>query len=255
MNRNAAFLVSWLSTLALFAGCAATQHDLLYKGMAQYEAGRYDEAVATLTIAAGTPGHELPWIYKMRAGAYMKLGRFDLALADLERFFPGAADNEDAAHGHLMVGDIHFASGRFDRADSEYEKALDLKPVKWKPNTMKGLNDVDEVWFRKEAQRYVASPSKTDLPEEARKYRVKAETAVGRKAFAEAADYYRDALGIAPWWPEGHYNRALILAELGRYGSAGREMKRYLLLSPDAPDARAAQDKIYEWEALAEGRK
>jgi hypothetical protein len=28
-------------------------------------------------------------------------------------------------------------------------------------------------------------------------------------------------------------------------------MKRYLALVPDAPDARAAQDKIYDWERKA----
>jgi len=28
-------------------------------------------------------------------------------------------------------------------------------------------------------------------------------------------------------------------------------MKRYLLLAPDAPDARAVQLKIYEWERKA----
>jgi len=27
-------------------------------------------------------------------------------------------------------------------------------------------------------------------------------------------------------------------------------MKKYLILYPDAPDARAAQDKIYEWELM-----
>jgi hypothetical protein len=29
-------------------------------------------------------------------------------------------------------------------------------------------------------------------------------------------------------------------------------MKRYLLLAPDAPDARDAQDRIYQWESVAE---
>jgi hypothetical protein len=28
-------------------------------------------------------------------------------------------------------------------------------------------------------------------------------------------------------------------------------MKKYLMLVPDAADARAAQDRIYEWEGLA----
>jgi hypothetical protein len=58
-------------------------------------------------------------------------------------------------------------------------------------------------------------------------------------------------LDIAPWWPEGHFNRALIMGETKKYWDAMREMKRYLLLVPDAPDARAAQDKIYQWESVA----
>ena len=37
----------------------------------------------------------------------------------------------------------------------------------------------------------------------------------------------------------GHYNRALILGELGNYDEAAFEMKKYLALEPEAPDARA----------------
>jgi hypothetical protein len=51
-----------------------------------------------------------------------------------------------------------------------------------------------------------------------------------------------------PWWPEGHFNRALVLAEVERYTEATREMRKYLLLFPDAPNARTAQDQIYAWE-------
>lgn len=89
------------------------------------------------------------------------------------------------------------------------------------------------------------------LPEEANKYKVQAEGAVRDKAFDDAADYYAEALKIAPWWPAGHYNRSLILAEIGDYESAQQEMKRYLQLVPDASNVLAAQDKIYEWERKA----
>lgn len=41
---------------------------------------------------------------------------------------------------------------------------------------------------------------------------------------------------------------ALVLAEVERYAEAIREMKKYLMLAPDAPNARAAQDRIYAWE-------
>jgi hypothetical protein len=41
---------------------------------------------------------------------------------------------------------------------------------------------------------------------------------------------------------------ALLYAEKQDFERAVKNMKKYLLLLPDAPDARAAQDKIYEWE-------
>ena len=111
-----------------------------------------------------------------------------------------------------------------------------------------------EADFQNAAQVYRESSTKPEFPEAARRYRVRAEAAVRDKEFEDAADNYAEALRVAQWWPEGRFNRALILAELKRYPEAMREMKRYLLLVPDAPNARAAQDKIYEWEGRA-GRK
>lgn len=109
----------------------------------------------------------------------------------------------------------------------------------------------DEAAFRESARRYREMPVKPSLPEEARKYKVQAESAFNRKDFDEAAARYQDVLKVAPWWPEGHFNRALILGETGRYRKAIEEMRKYLMIVPDAPDVRAVQDKIYEWEGLA----
>lgn len=92
--------------------------------------------------------------------------------------------------------------------------------------------------------------SNAALPEAANKYRVQAEGAVRDKEFDDAADLYAEALKIAPWWPVGHFNRALVLGEAGDYELAKREMNYYLRLVPDAPNARSAQNKIYEWERL-----
>ena len=106
--------------------------------------------------------------------------------------------------------------------------------------------------FQEVVQKYLAANPKPGLPEEARKFKVQAEFAVQEKQFAKAAELYGKALDIAPWWPEGRFNRALILGEIKNYWEAMREMKRYLLLVPDASNARAAQDKIYQWEGVAE---
>ena len=48
---------------------------------------------------------------------------------------------------------------------------------------------------------------------------------------------------------DGHYNLALLAADRGFYPEAITEMRRYLYLTPNAPDARAAQDQMYRWEA------
>jgi tetratricopeptide (TPR) repeat protein len=81
-----------------------------------------------------------------------------------------------------------------------------------------------------------------------RRSKVMAEVAVREKRFADAARAYEDATKIALWSPELHFNAALMLAEIHYYDEAIDEMKKYVKLVPDSPDARAAQDKVYEWE-------
>ena len=44
---------------------------------------------------------------------------------------------------------------------------------------------------------------------------------------------------------------ALLSAQMQRFKPAIAYMKQYLLLAPDAKDARGGQDKIYEWELMA----
>jgi len=116
-----------------------------------------------------------------------------------------------------------------------------------------GASPEQDRRFGEVAAQYRAATSKPAFPEEARRFRVQAEAAVRERRMADAARLYGQALKIAPWWPEGRFNRSLVLAETNRHGEAIAEMKRYLLLVPEAPNARAAQDKIYEWEAKLPG--
>lgn len=106
--------------------------------------------------------------------------------------------------------------------------------------------------FQEVVKQYRAANPKPVMPEVARKYRVQAEFAVQEKRLEKAVELYARALEIVPWWPEGHYNLALVLGETKKYRDAMREMQRYLLLAPDAAEARIAQDKIYQWESVAE---
>lgn len=118
-------------------------------------------------------------------------------------------------------------------------------------NVLAGAVDpAQEAAFERAAQSYRNAQVKPQLPEEAVRYKVQAELAVQQKRFDDAVDLYDQALGVAPWWPAGNYNRGLILGELQDYQGGIRALQKYLKLEPDASNARAVQLKIYQWESL-----
>jgi tetratricopeptide (TPR) repeat protein len=99
------------------------------------------------------------------------------------------------------------------------------------------------------AANYRAANPRPVISEDVRRYKVIAEANVRAKRFTEAVNGYMAGLQIAPWWPEGQFNAALMFGTLGLYPEAIEHMNKYLALVPDAPNARAAQDKIYVWES------
>jgi len=131
-------------------------------------------------------------------------------------------------------------------SDTPVRTGAALMALKRAPAYQLGLADFDEI-----ARPYRDAAVKPVPGEDVRRYQVQAEDAVNEKRFTDAARAYGAALEIAPWWPAGHFDRAIVLGELGRYPQAVREMKMYLMLVPNTPDARKAQDTIYRWEAKA----
>jgi tetratricopeptide (TPR) repeat protein len=111
--------------------------------------------------------------------------------------------------------------------------------------------EAEDAEFKTRAQAWQALTPKPPQPEQARRFQVLANDACQRKDFALAASYYEQALQIAPLWPEGYFNAALLYGEAGYYAQAAWHMDRYLALCPDAADARAARDKMYVWEEKA----
>lgn len=72
--------------------------------------------------------------------------------------------------------------------------------------------------FQDVVAKYRAANPKPELPEEARKFKVQAEFAIQEKQFDKAVELYSKALEIAPWWPAGHFNRAVMLGEAKNTG-------------------------------------
>jgi tetratricopeptide (TPR) repeat protein len=105
--------------------------------------------------------------------------------------------------------------------------------------------------FETKAAQYRGMKVKPPVPEEQRRYIVQANALNERKDYAGAIDLYSKAIDVDPVsYPEAYFNLALLSAQMQRFKLAIAYMKQYLLLAPDAKDARSAQDKIYEWELL-----
>jgi tetratricopeptide (TPR) repeat protein len=108
---------------------------------------------------------------------------------------------------------------------------------------VKEVKDFDSI-----AAQYLTLKVKPPISEQARKYIVQANAQTQLKDYKRAIEFYEKAIEVDPANPMVYNNQALLLAIVGQYDAAINSMRKYLKLVPEASDARAAQDKIYEWE-------
>jgi tetratricopeptide (TPR) repeat protein len=107
------------------------------------------------------------------------------------------------------------------------------------------------ILFEQKAAEYRASKVKPVVSEEQRKFIVQANAFNQQKNYAKAIELYFKAIEVDPTaYPAGYSNLALLMSQTNNFSAAIINMKKYLLLEPEATDSRTAQDKIYEWEAM-----
>jgi hypothetical protein len=138
---------------------------------------------------------------------------------------------------------FYLLGANYDESKQLLDALFILKNLDQKAEDQKELES-----FKPIALQYRSLTTKPPLNEEARKYLVQATNATEEKRYMDGIDLLEKALTVDPAYPLAHFNRALLWAQVSMYGAAVLEMKKYLMLVPDAKDARASQDKIYEWE-------
>jgi len=106
--------------------------------------------------------------------------------------------------------------------------------------------------FTQQSAAWRALNPKPPLSDEVEKKRLLAEDDVSNKDLAAAIEDYEAGIKLDPTWAQGWFNSALLYAEQQDYEHAAFNMKHYLILLPDAPDAAAAREKLLLWEARAE---
>ena len=137
-------------------------------------------------------------------------------------------DSKDLADAKRMADDLEFMKRHFAK-----------------------LDDASAAQSAALVAQYRALKVKPPVSEEQRRFIVQANAFNQQKNYGQAVEYYQKALDLQPLsYPAAYFNMALLSAQLGRFRQAIAYMKQYLLLEPEAKDARSAQDKIYEWEIM-----
>jgi len=106
------------------------------------------------------------------------------------------------------------------------------------------------VIFEPIAANYRSMKVKPLVSEAQREYIVQANSFNQEKNYSKAIELYNKAIELNQTaYPDAYTNLALLSAQINEFDAAIYYMKKYLLLEPEASDARSAQDKIYEWKA------
>jgi tetratricopeptide (TPR) repeat protein len=113
-------------------------------------------------------------------------------------------------------------------------------------------NPKDQMLREKIIKHVQAMKKAPAIPEEAERFMARGAAAV-RSAkdandFKDAVAEFEKATLTAPWLASAYYNLGISQEKAGMYADAIRSLRLYLLASPDAPDAKAVRNLIYEIE-------
>jgi hypothetical protein len=102
--------------------------------------------------------------------------------------------------------------------------------------------------FQQKAAGWRALPTKPPRSDEVEQHRLLAEDAYQQKQYDIAAAEFEAGTETDPLWWKGHYNAAVLYAQLKDYEDAVWHMRCYLELMPDAPDAQNAREHLLLWQ-------
>ena len=196
----------------------------------------------------------------LEATAYAKVGDFRQAI-DIFRAIP--EEKLSSKNVPLWKDRADFLQALKPFIASKMKNAVALKAQGRYKEALIEFGDVLKVADAKELEAVGSeiadimerAPSAANLSEEARKHSLRGEMLTEQGKFEDAAKEYRKAIQTAPHIAKLYFNAALIHGKLKKYPQAIRYMQTYLLLAPEAPNARAAKDQVYKWQFMMEKEK
>jgi tetratricopeptide (TPR) repeat protein len=170
------------------------------------KAGRLEEAEAVYTALAGLNPPEAKNYYRLTYQMYEAAGKFDRAVAPLQKIIELDPKNET---NFYYLGMTHFRAQQYDQAVAAFQQSLAIKP------------DFPHAWYQIGSSYFNA------------------------KKYKEAAEAYRNYVKLAPEDASGWLNIGVAYNQAKSYESALEPLKKCVDLKPDDPVALANLAIVY----------
>jgi len=171
-------------------------------------------------------------------------GRYQEAIEELEKLralVPGVARWE------LALGRLLRDSGKKDRAEAAFKRAIDLRPKS--PEAYKAYLELGDLALESgdpaSAYRFFRGALRVS-PDSYRAWARLGAALSAEGRLAEAEKAFREALKLLPTYAEAYYNLAAIAARQGHLKEAQELLEKALRLNPDLPEAQQALGKLLE---------
>jgi tetratricopeptide (TPR) repeat protein len=191
-----------------------------------------------------------------RGNALLKEGRYDEALAAFEDF---AAKFPDVHAVHLNIGSAYMEKRDLGRAEAEFKSVLDkngpaLEDLrKQKDTSLKALSGLGEVALKRgdfeTAQGFFRRALEISPEDPAAAYNV-GEIFFSNQKTDEAIAYLELAIKIKSDWPKAFHRLGLVYLNKGDLPKALENLKKFLELDPQNPEAAGVKAAIAAIEQI-----
>lgn len=213
----------------------------------------------TLKKAAGSaasPSAEVGGSLLDNGNALLKEGRYDEALASFEEF---AAKFPDIYAVHLNIGSAYMGKGDLGRAEAEFKAVLDENGPspedlrKQKDTSLKALSGLGEVALKRgdfeAAQGFFRRALEISPEDPGAAYNVGVIFFSNQKV-DDAIAYFELALKIKNDWPKVYHRLGLAYLNKGDLAKAVENLKKFLELDPQNPEAAGVKAAIAAIEQI-----
>lgn len=173
--------------------------------------------------------------------AYMRQGKYDLAMQKLKR---ALQQDSDSAEAHMAMAVLDEQLDRTDDATDHWEAALDLAPDNPTVHNNYGAFLCQHDRLRDAEKQFLAAANNRLYKTPAAAY-TNAGICVKRIPDLESAEkYFRKALEIDPKFPDALWQMASLSYEQKQYFQARAFMQRYMDVASPSPESLALAVRI-----------